>query len=573
MAYTVKKPREIVDDAVAGRLDIPEFQRGFKWSPGKVRDLLDSLWRDYPVGQMLTWLAPDYLQPRSAHGVSRDRLWVVDGQQRTTALCLLFGKKPYWYKSPGPWNDAMRRHQVLVNLDPLRQEPEFGLANPIRLKTPTWVSVREILGLGGDKAGKLDKTKLKAEIRALARQLMKKLDIDESDIDSYDAIATKIESVLDVCRREIAVVSVGHELEDVAEIFARLNQAGTRVNEADVTLGLIAARQPGWVRDHFIQFQDDLAQAGYGLDASRLVRSFTAIWLGKARLRDVPRRIWNATKEFTRGWTACEDSVRRTVRFLSEQGILTSDLLPSSNVLVTLFALDHKFCRGDRQHLAKCLHWALLATWDGRYSGSAISTIDQDITVAHTAAGLDEALETLRRPLRVPSEVSSQDMLADYRRARFMRLLVVLTMFRRQARDWLLENRIGYDRTESILNEGFRPEWHHFMPRSKARRLKDLKRKAKVTSLPGEDSDFGANSLANIVVLNEKANRSFSSNLPAAYIDKYHVDTSRLEEQLIPLDRRLWTLDGFGEFLAVRAKALADECNKTLARLRAGEPV
>jgi len=41
---------EIVEKAVAHKWGIPEFQRGFVWTPQKVRDLMDSLWRGYPVG-------------------------------------------------------------------------------------------------------------------------------------------------------------------------------------------------------------------------------------------------------------------------------------------------------------------------------------------------------------------------------------------------------------------------------------------------------------------------------------------------------------------------------------------
>ena len=38
---------------------IPEIQRPFVWENTKVRDLLDSLYRGYPVGYLITWRNPN----------------------------------------------------------------------------------------------------------------------------------------------------------------------------------------------------------------------------------------------------------------------------------------------------------------------------------------------------------------------------------------------------------------------------------------------------------------------------------------------------------------------------------
>ena len=64
MSFTTIPIRELVEQAVQGRLDIPEFQRDFVWRPDQVRSLVDSLYRDYPIGQILTWTNPSYTAPR-----------------------------------------------------------------------------------------------------------------------------------------------------------------------------------------------------------------------------------------------------------------------------------------------------------------------------------------------------------------------------------------------------------------------------------------------------------------------------------------------------------------------------
>jgi hypothetical protein len=38
---------------------IPEIQRPFVWEPKKVRDLLDSLYRGYPIGYIIAWRNPN----------------------------------------------------------------------------------------------------------------------------------------------------------------------------------------------------------------------------------------------------------------------------------------------------------------------------------------------------------------------------------------------------------------------------------------------------------------------------------------------------------------------------------
>jgi len=43
----------------AGEIAIPEIQRPFVWKASKVRDLIDSLYKGYPVGYIITWRNPD----------------------------------------------------------------------------------------------------------------------------------------------------------------------------------------------------------------------------------------------------------------------------------------------------------------------------------------------------------------------------------------------------------------------------------------------------------------------------------------------------------------------------------
>src|SRR5580692_215675 len=64
VGFELKKVEEVVDAAVKHTWGVPEFQRGFVWTRQKVRDLVESLWKGYPVGSFLLWYAPEYVEPQ-----------------------------------------------------------------------------------------------------------------------------------------------------------------------------------------------------------------------------------------------------------------------------------------------------------------------------------------------------------------------------------------------------------------------------------------------------------------------------------------------------------------------------
>jgi len=57
--------------------------------------------------------------------------------------------------------------------------------------------------------------------------------------DGMDAmeVFTRLDRVRKLPEKGIVMVTVSHELEDVVEIFSRLNSRGTRVTEVDIYLG------------------------------------------------------------------------------------------------------------------------------------------------------------------------------------------------------------------------------------------------------------------------------------------------------------------------------------------------
>jgi hypothetical protein len=181
-----------IDDATLGRLNVPEFQRKYVWRPSKVADLVDSLWRGYPIGTLLLWES-SYDSPRTALGTQEGKLWIVDGQQRVTSLAILFGKKPYWWSDATQWNRYNERYNVVCNIAKNIDDLEFGLTNPVRRKAAEWIAVRKVLNA--------------TNLSELAIELAEKL----GDHKRFAEVHEKLQSIKRIESAQLYEIIVDHE--------------------------------------------------------------------------------------------------------------------------------------------------------------------------------------------------------------------------------------------------------------------------------------------------------------------------------------------------------------------------
>jgi len=75
--------QELVDGVSSGRVRLPDIQRPFVWGNAKVRDLVDSMYRGFPVGQLMFWenRAAEHTKTIGTDDKSQTgSMQVVDGQ-------------------------------------------------------------------------------------------------------------------------------------------------------------------------------------------------------------------------------------------------------------------------------------------------------------------------------------------------------------------------------------------------------------------------------------------------------------------------------------------------------------
>jgi len=184
-----------------GHMALPEFQRGYVWNRDKVRGLMQSLYRGYPVGSLLVWATgSDDAEVRGdqtpAVGVVK---LLLDGQQRITSLYgIIRGKAPAFFDGNAQAFTGLYFHVG-------NEAFEFYSAQKMEAD-PLWVDVTAVMkggigGLSSFHSRLLHHSEYLARIMEFAGRLTRLLAIVEADFhieEVTDALATGGESPIDV---------------------------------------------------------------------------------------------------------------------------------------------------------------------------------------------------------------------------------------------------------------------------------------------------------------------------------------------------------------------------------------
>ena len=216
MQYSVSAILELIE---AGQFVIPEIQRPFVWKRSQVRDLIDSLYKGYPTGYIITWKNPDV---KTKDGmVAGGKHVLIDGQQRVTALMAAISGLEVL-------DEDFNRDRVKIAFNPLATDPtkRFEVQDASHLKDKKWIPDISVI------------FKPDFKQRAFENQYAS---LNEGvDLDEVSEELTKLKAI---ANRQIGVIELDHtlEIDEVTEIFIRINSKGTPLSQSDFVISKMAA--------------------------------------------------------------------------------------------------------------------------------------------------------------------------------------------------------------------------------------------------------------------------------------------------------------------------------------------
>jgi hypothetical protein len=389
-----------------GQIAIPEVQRPFVWDSSKVRDLLDSLYKGYPIGYVITWQNPNV---RLKDGkLSEGKKILIDGQQRITALkASILGDYVI--------NKEYDKVKIKVAFNPKTEA--FEVQNPAILKDKSWIpDVSEVMNSG-----------------SIIQVVRKYLDLNQ-DADA-SVIEQNISNLLSIQHKQVGTIDLAHDLdiETVTEIFIRINSQGVVLSQADFAMSKIASNEkyegpnlrkaidyfchlavaPQFfehIRDHDKEFasteyfkgmtwlkdeKDDLYDPSY-TDMLRV--AFTSEF-SRGKMSDLVSLLSGRnfeTREFQDEIAAQtfermksstlrfmkEDYFKKFVMIIRSAGFISPELIRSKNALdfayiIYLKLREEGVPQGEIGRLVS--RWFVFSVLTSRYGGSPESTFDYDV--------------------------------------------------------------------------------------------------------------------------------------------------------------------------------------------------
>jgi len=199
---------------ISNEIAIPEIQRPFVWDASKVRDLIDSLYKGFPIGYIIAWQNPTVrLKDGSS---SKGKKILIDGQQRITALmAALLGKEII--------DKDYQRKRIVIAFNP--DEMIFEVSNPAIQKDKRWIA--DISKIFAPEFKLLDKLKEYCTNNPEMNE--------EKILNAFDSL----KSIINI---PVGLIELSPELEisEITEIFIRINSSGVTLNQADFAMSKIA---------------------------------------------------------------------------------------------------------------------------------------------------------------------------------------------------------------------------------------------------------------------------------------------------------------------------------------------
>lgn len=226
----------VLDDVRTGRIGLPDLQRPFVWKNDKVRDLLDSMLRGYPIGYIMLWDSPAEMESKSQQIGENEKAYkvpkslVIDGQQRLTALlAALYGVKVR--------DSSYKTRLIRIAYNPINRE--FKNADATTDKDPRYVSsVSEVFAAYHDMTLPAFR---QAFVDGLNGSNAKK-DEPSISVEQQYQIEAGLNELLSLERYPVPTLEISAQADEemVSDIFVRVNSQGQTLKQDDFIMTLLS---------------------------------------------------------------------------------------------------------------------------------------------------------------------------------------------------------------------------------------------------------------------------------------------------------------------------------------------
>ncbi len=526
MGPTTKTLGDLLDYLDQEQLQLPEIQREFVWSKNSIKPLFDSLYRKMPIGQMLVWKPKSGVprskgfygkrQPRSAAAIDSFYGYLLDGQQRLTAISRV--------------KELDEKYPLRVNLRP-QKEPDEELFSwrGVRVKDEVWhPRVGDVLAPDFKVTSYLEQLKKHEAFNPSDEEVVHDMILNLRDILKYPISVTEFES---------------DDYREATDLFIRFNSTGTRLNKSDLALSELATRVEGLTSIKMNKLLSKWKPA-FRFTAPFLIQCLVAVHTHRMDLRK-PKKVWgNSTpKEIDQSWGKMARGLDSVIELLTGTVRWQSDSwIPSFNALIPLvyvLAYGGALSLSERK-LARS--WLLLTGVHAYFSGAVQTQLDQLLRKLKKEPSMEKLWNVTYKKL---PQLQPEDFQGMRHNSPVMSLFVSL-LRENDARDWV--NDTPLDGT--VLGHNAKLHVHHFFPRA-------LLSKHKYES-------SWINTFSNYTLLSAATNFDVYTEEPATYLKRIQYDRKQLTAQCIPLDPKLWHVTRYEEFLAKREQLLAKKVNEFL---------
>lgn len=520
---------------------LPEFQREYIWTLEQSKQLIVSLFKGYPVGAFLFWNTDNPPEIKNI-AVNKDKIGsvivILDGQQRLTTLYLLIRNEipPYYIKKDIEHDP---RH-LYFNL----QSGEFLYYKPKEMKNnPLWVKVIDCFSKDSN-----------ISPIAIAKELSEE---DNKTIEIADTLYNNLTKLKNILKTQFPVQYIPGEagIDESIDIFDRVNSLGTKLSDADLALTHITGKWPE-ARRILKQKIRELEEKNYYFNLRFMVRCLVGIVKGRGLFETIHK---TPKDEIIDGWKKLSKILDYLITILPKYAYIHSaEDINTTNIFVPLviYLSRNNNIFPSEIALKSAIRWLYFAHLWARYTSQTDQRLDHDINIIarnhNPWADLVNAIIEQRGRIKLEhSDLEGKSIQNPIYK------MLYITIKSKGAIDWF--NGVPLDVTHG---KAYSIQSHHIFP----------------SSILWKTGKYKVNNSLHKMIVNDIANRAFltaETNIsiignrnPKEYfptIIEKHGEKA-LVNQLIPIDRDLWEIDKYEQFLDKRRAIIADEINKYLDR-------